>query len=64
MRQRGGRPRVSAYEWKKGPRRVPGAMVRVPGSGREVWIDAKDIAFVADGLIDVLEQIEAGRGER
>lgn len=61
MRARGGRPQVSAYTWKTGERRTPGAMIKIPGAGRQMWIDGKDLAYVADGLIDVLEGLEAER---
>lgn len=64
MRERGGRPQVSAYAWKAGERRTPGALIKIPGAGRQMWIDGNDLAHVADGLIDVLEQLEAERRDQ
>ncbi|MGO2537229.1 MAG: hypothetical protein ACTH8W_13770 [Brachybacterium tyrofermentans] len=63
MTTRAGRPQVRAYEWRDGESRTPGAMIKVPATGRNFWIRGTDLAHVADQLRVVLEQIE-GEGQR
>lgn len=64
MRKSGGRPRVRPYTWMEGVQGTPGAMVGVPRTGRMVFLAADDLARIADGLVDVMEEIEAERGEQ
>ena len=58
MTTRAGRPQVRAYTWRDGEQRTPGAMVKVPATGRSLWLRGSDLAHVADQLRLVLEQIE------
>lgn len=64
MTTRAGRPQVRAYTWRDGEQRTPGAMVKVPATGRSLWLRGSDLEHVADQLRVVLEQIEADGGER
>ncbi|MGO1975995.1 hypothetical protein [Brachybacterium tyrofermentans] len=63
MTTRAGRPQVRAYVWRDGESRTPGAMVKIPATGRNLWIRASDLGHVADQLRVVLAQIE-GECER
>lgn len=64
MRTSGGGPRVRAYVWRDGDKSTLGAVVDVPRTGRMVFLAQDDLARVADGLIDILEGLEAERGEQ
>lgn len=58
MTTRAGRTQVRAYTWREGELRTPGAMVKVPGTGRSLWLRGSDLSHVAEQLRAVLEQIE------
>lgn len=49
---------MRAYTWRDGQRETPGAMVKVPATGRSLWLRGSDLAHVAEQLRAVLEQIE------
>lgn len=53
--------RVRRYSWRNAEGDVPGVMVDARREGRRysLFIPAGQLAGVADGLIDVLEQIES-----